>query len=152
MAFHWFPDKAGAVAVMGAALRPGGVLAILTAGAGGEESFRRVLRSLDPPAPPHLDATFDFAQRDIGDMEGYLEAAGLEPIDIWVERRTRRTSAEAYMARMRAVASHVTSGMGEQEQADLEARILAGMAAMADDAGRFVYDFCKLNVLARKSA
>jgi ubiquinone/menaquinone biosynthesis C-methylase UbiE len=152
MAFHWFPDKPGAVSAMAAKLRPGGVLAVLAAGAGGEEAFREVLRSLDPPAPPHLDATFDFAQRDIPQIEEYLEAAGLEAIDVWIERRGRAVAPEAYLARMRAVASHVTAGMSPEEFADLDARINAATNAAAGPDGLFHYEFCKLNVIARKPA
>lgn len=150
MAFHWFPDKAAAIGAMAARLRPGGVLAVLAVGAGGETAFRHVLRSIDPPAPPHLDATFDFAQRDIPQMEEYLEAAGLEPIDVWIERRSRRTTPEAYLARMRAVASHVMAGMAPDEFADLDARINAATQAAVGEDGLFHYDFCKLFAIARR--
>lgn len=151
MAFHWFPDKAGALAAMGAKLRPGGVLAILTSGVGADGAFRDVLRSITPPVPPHLDATFDFAQRDIPDLEGYLDAAGLEPIDVWMERRARVADPDAYLARMRAIASHVMAGMDPEMLADLDARIDAVTRA-ASDADGFHYEFSKLYVLARKPA
>lgn len=152
MAMHWFPDKAGAAVAMAAALKPGGVIGILQSGAEGENEFREVLRALDPPAPPAWDAAFDFVQRDVGEMRDYLIAAGLEPIDIWMERRLRRTSTEAYLDRMRVVASHITAGsMTEDEVAVLMERIAEGTRAISGPRG-FEYTFTKLYAIARKPA
>ena len=79
------------------------------------------LRSLDPPAPREWDAAFDFAQRDVDHMESYLVQAGLEPLDIWIEKRLRHSTPEAYMERMRVVASHVTpADIPAEELEDLE--------------------------------
>ncbi len=150
MAMHWFPDKAGAALAMARAVRPGGVLAILQSGAGGEVEFREVLRAMDPPAPPAWDAAFDFVQRDVDQMETYLVDAGLEPIDIWMERRLRRCSVEAYLERMRVVASHITAGTLDEDQiAELMERVAEGTRAVSGSRG-FEYTFTKLYAVARK--
>ena len=150
MAMHWFPDKAGAAVAMARALRPGGAIGILCSGAGGETEFREVLRGLDPPVPREWDAAFDFAQRGVGDMEAYLVDAGLEPVDVWMERRVRRTPVEEYLDRMRVVASHVTSGdIGEAELAEVMERVAAAMRAASGPRG-FEYTFTKLFAVARK--
>jgi ubiquinone/menaquinone biosynthesis C-methylase UbiE len=150
MAMHWFPDKPGAAVAMARALKPGGVIGILCSGRGGEQEFRDVLSRLDPPAPKEWDAAFDFVQRDIAEMEQYLTDAGLETVDVWMERRLRRTSAEAYLERMRVVASHITSGiLSDDEVAALMERIAAGTQAVSGPRG-FEYTFTKLYAVARK--
>lgn len=150
MAMHWFPDKPGAAAAMARALKPGGVIAILCSGRGGEQEFRDVLSRLDPPAPQEWDAAFDFVQRDIAEMERYLTDAGLDPVDVWMERRLRRTSAEAYLERMRVVASHITAGiLSDDEIADLMQRVTTGTRAVSGPHG-FEYTFTKLYAVARK--
>lgn len=152
MAMHWFPDKAGAAVAMARPLVPGGVLGILCSGAGGEHEFRQVLRDLDPPGPPEWDVAFDFVQRDVSDMETYLVDAGLEPIDIWMERRQRYSSPEAYLERMRVVASHITAGsLTDEEVAELLERVAAGIDAVSGPRG-FGYTFTKLFAVARKPA
>lgn len=150
MAMHWFPDKAGAAVAMARPLVPGGVLGILCSGAGGEHEFREVLRSMTPACPPEWDAAFDFAQRDVADMETYLVDAGLEPVDIWMERRRRFATPEAYLERMRVVAGHITAGtMTEDEVAELLVRVEAGVNAVSGSRG-FEYTFNKLYAIARK--
>ncbi len=152
MAMHWFPDKAGAAVAMARPLIPGGVLGILCSGAGGEDEFRQVLRALDPAGPPEWDAAFDFVQRDVAQMETFLVDAGLEPIDIWMERRRRFSTPEAYLERMRVVASHITAGnMTEDEVAALLERVNAGIHAVSGPRG-FEYTFAKLYAIARKPA
>ncbi len=153
MAMHWFPDKPAATVKMAETLKPGGVIAILCSGRGGEHEFRAVLAGLDdPPAPPAWDAAFDAVQRDVDELETYLVAAGLEPIDIWMERRLRHTTPEAYLERMRVVASHITAGdLDEAEVASLMEQVGAGMAAVSGPRG-FAYSFTKLYAVARKPA
>lgn len=152
MAMHWFPDKAGATVAMAAALRPGGVLGILCSGAGGEGEFREVLRNLPAPGCPEWDAAFDEVQRDVDDMEGYLVGAGLEVDDVWMERRTRRTSPEAFLERMRVVASHITASiMSDDERAELMRNVTAGVQAVSGPRG-FEYTFTKLFAVAHKPA
>ena len=149
MAMHWFPDKPGAAARMAEPLAPGGVMGILCSGTGGDQEYREVMAALDPPAPPEWDATFDFALRDVDQMEDYLLGAGLEPIDIWMERRIRHTTPEAYMERMRVVAGHVTSHLTTEELDDYSRRILEGMEAVSGPRG-FRYTFNKLYAVAQK--
>jgi ubiquinone/menaquinone biosynthesis C-methylase UbiE len=151
MAMHWFPDKGGAAIKMAETLRPGGIIGILCSGRGGEHEFRAVLAGLsNPPAPPAWDAAFDAVQRDVDEMETYLVGAGLDPVDIWMERRLRRTTPEAYLERMRVVASHITAGeLDEAQVAELMAQVEAGMHAAAGPRG-FEYTFTKLYAVARK--
>jgi SAM-dependent methyltransferase len=149
MALHWFPDKPGAVAAMARALAPGGVMAILCSGRGAEHEFRDVLRGLDPPAPPEWDAAFDQVQRDIEELEDYLEGAGMVPQDVWMERRIRRTPPEAYLERMRVVAGHITPSLDPDERADLERRLTAATHAASGPRG-FEYTFTKLFAIARR--
>ncbi len=151
MAMHWFPDKAGATVKMAEALRPGGVIAILCSGRGGEQEFREVLATLtDPPAPANWDAAFDAVQRDVDEMEEYIVGAGLEPIDIWMERRLRRTDPAAYLERMRVVASHITAdSLDEAGVASLMTQLEAAMRVASGPRG-FEYHFTKLYAVARK--
>ncbi len=150
MAMHWFPDKPGAAKAMARPLVPGGVIGILCSGRGGEDEFREVLRSLTPPAPSSWDAAFDQVQRDVDEMEEYLVGAGLDIVDIWMERRLRHTTVEAYLERMRVVASHITAGeRDEAAVADLLARTAARMHEVSGPRG-FAYNFTKLYAIARK--
>ena len=148
MAMHWFPDKPGAAVAMARALKPGGVIGILCSGRGGEREFRDVLSRLDPPAPKEWDAAFDFVQRDVHEMEQYLTDAGLEPIDVWMERRRRATPPDAFMARTRAVAGHLL-GNPPGGFSELDRRIEAALHEAAGPDG-FVYDYCKLFAVARR--
>ena len=85
-------------------------------------------------------------------METYLIDAGLEPIDIWMERRRRFSTPEAYLERMRVVASHITAGtMTQDEVAQLMERVATGIKAVSDARG-FEYTFAKLYAIARKPA
>lgn len=152
MAMHWFPDKPGAAVAMAAALKPGGVIGILQSGAGGDNEFREILRSLDPPAPPAWDAAFDFALRDVDEMRDYLVAAGLEPIDIWMERRLRRTPIETYLERMRVVASHIMSGSSSADEVAQLMECIADRAREVSGPRGFEYTFTKLFAIARKPA
>lgn len=149
MAFHWFPRKQRAVQAMADALKPGGVLAILTSGAGGEGEFRRILARLEPGVPTWVGA-FETVQRDIPDMERYFAAAGLEPVDIWAERRIRRMTPAAYLERMRVVAGHIAPDGGDDRRQELEREVSEAVAAACDAEGRFAYTFVKLFALARK--
>lgn len=146
MALHWFPDKTGAVDRMARAVRPGGVLAILTIGRGGEEAWRQVLE--DVGAPPEWTGWFAENQRDEREMDADLRAAGLEPLDVWMERRVRHTDPDAFMARTRAVAGHLLrnppDGVGE-----LDRRIHRGLHDAAGPLG-FAYEYCKLYAVARR--
>jgi ubiquinone/menaquinone biosynthesis C-methylase UbiE len=149
MAFHWFPFKARAMQAMARTLRPGGVIAILCSGSGGEGEFRHLLSRLEPGVPTWVGA-FETVQRDIPDMERYLAGAGLEPVDVWMERRIRRTDPVAYMERMRVVAGHITADTGAGEREDLERRVEEALAGACEADGRFRYTFTKLFTIARR--
>ena len=142
------PDKPGAVARMARALRPGGVIGILTAGRGGEEAWRELLERMG--APEEWTGWFAVNQRDVDEMADDLRAAGLEPLDVWMERRQAPRHPDAFMARTRAVAGHLLGnppgGLGELDQ-----RVEAALRAAAGPEG-FVYDYCKLFAVARRPA
>ncbi len=146
MALHWFPDKPGAVARMGRALRPGGVMGILTAGAGGEEAWRQLLE--DVGAPPEWTGWFALNQRDVDEMAADMRAAGVEPLDVWIERRRRATPPDAFMARTRAVAGHLL-GNPPGGFSELDQRIEAALHAAAGPDG-FEYDYHKLFAVGRR--
>ncbi len=145
MALHWFPDKTGAIARMGRALRPGGVIGILTAGRGGEDAWRELLQRAGAPA----DWTGWFAvnQRDVDEIAADIRAAGLQPIDIWMERRRRHTDPDAFMARTRSVAAHLL-GNPPGGFSELDQRIECALRDAAGPEG-FEYDYCKLYAVAR---
>lgn len=151
MAFHWFPDKPGAIAAMGRPLRPGGVLGVLASARGTDQEFLEVLRAVDPPVPAAWIDVFDQIQRSADEVAGYAEDAGLEVLDAWEERRVRRTSPEAYLARIQAVASHLSSDMDPDEALAHGERVAAGVAAAAGPRG-FEYAFVKLFLVARRPA
>jgi SAM-dependent methyltransferase len=149
MAFHWFPEKAAAVAAMARRLRPGGVLGILASGRGTDEELRRLLREIEPPVPAAWIDVFDLIQRDCEELGEYLEAAGLEVLDAWEERRVRRVTPEAYLARIAAVASHLSEGMDPAEAEAHHARVSRAVTGAAGPEG-FAYTFVKLFGVARK--
>ncbi|HWH14212.1 MAG TPA: class I SAM-dependent methyltransferase [Miltoncostaeaceae bacterium] len=148
MALHWFPDKPAAVARMARALRPGGLMGVLTAGRGGEDAWREVLERVG--APPAWTGWFAHNQRDVDEIAADMRAAGLEPLDVWMERRRRATPPEAFMARTRAVAGHLLANP-PGGFSDLDRRIEAGLHSAAGPDG-FVYDYCKLFAVARRPA
>ncbi len=148
MAYHWFQHRWEAARAMARAMRPGAVLAILCSGKGGEQAFRDIIADVEPINYTLLGA-YDGNLRDIPEMEGYLVAAGLEPIDIWMERRTRYVPVEAYMERMRVVAGHIIGDPAKPEIAGWLAEVEARMRERSGPRG-WTYDFMKLFALARK--
>jgi hypothetical protein len=78
-----------------------------------------------------------------------MEQAGLEVIDVWEERRVRRVSPEAYMARINAVASHLSGGMDPDEAEAHGARVAQGVADATGPRG-FEYAFVKLFGIGRR--
>lgn len=149
MAFHWFPDKPGAVAAMARRLRPGGVLGILASGRGTDEQFRRILEGIDPPVPRAWIEVFDQIQRTADQLAGYVEDAGLEVIDAWEEHRTRRTAPEAYLARIQAVASHLSEDMDPDAAAAHGERVTRAVMGAAGPRG-FEYAFVKIFAVGRR--
>ncbi|WP_217914549.1 class I SAM-dependent methyltransferase [Miltoncostaea marina] len=150
MAYHWFPRKWAAAAAMARALRPGGVVAILMSGRGGEQAYRDVIANVEPINYRWLGA-FDGNLRGQEEMEDYLVQAGLEPLDVWMETRVRHTTVEAYMERMRVVAGHMIGDQSEAEVADYVAKIEAELRARSGPRG-WRYEFAKLFAIARKPA
>jgi ubiquinone/menaquinone biosynthesis C-methylase UbiE len=148
MAYHWFPRKWEAAKAMARALKPGGVLAILMSGRGGEQAYRDVISNIEPINYRWVGA-FDGNLRSVPEMEDYLVQAGLEPVDIWMETRVRHTSVEAYMERMRVVAGHVIGDQSEAEVAEYVAKIEAELRARSAPRG-WRYEFAKLFAIARK--
>jgi SAM-dependent methyltransferase len=149
MAFHWFPDKPGAVTAMARRVRPGGALGILASGAGTDAEFRAILEAIEPPVPPGWTEVFDIIQRSADEVAGWIEAAGLEVIDAWEERRVRRTDPDAYLARISAVASHLSAGMDPDEAAAHRERVVRAVHAAAGPRG-FEYAFVKLFAIAHR--
>lgn len=148
MAYHWFPRKWEAAKAMARTLKPGGVMAILCSGRGGDQAYREILANLEPPNYVWL-GTFDAVQRDIPEMEDYLLQAGLEVEDVWMERRVRHTTVDAYMERMRVVAGHL---IGDPSDGDVKAYMDQIEQAMREASGPrgWTYDFTKLFAVARK--
>lgn len=146
MALHWFPDKPGAVARMARALRPGGVMGILTAGRGGEEPWAQLLADIG--APEAWTGWFAANQRDVDEIAADLRAAGMEPLDIWMERRRRHTPPADFMARTRSVAAHLL-GNPPGGYSELDQRIEAALHERSGPEG-FEYDYCKLFAVARR--
>lgn len=149
MALHWFADKAGAVREMAARLRPGGLLAILAGGEGVENEYRDLLLSLDPPVPARWNQIYERAPTSERQMLGFLAEAGLEPVDVWIERRLRQTPVDDFLERMRIVAGHTSSDLDPAEVEDHRRRVREAMIAQAGPKG-FEYHFCKLFAVARK--
>lgn len=148
MAFHWFSRKDAALAAMARALRPGGVIGVLTAGRESERELRTIMAGV-PGLPDSWHAVFDLIHRDERDLEDLMEGAGLQPIDIWAERRRRRLSAQGYLDRIRATSWQVS---GDLEPAEAEAhweRLSAAVHAAAGARG-FEYTFVKTFGVARQ--
>lgn len=149
MAFHWFPDKPRALAAMARRLRPRGVLGLLASGRGSDAEFLAVLRGIDPPVPAPWIDVFDDIQRSADEVAADAERAGLEVLDAWEERRVRRADPAAYLARITAVAGHLSSDMDPEEAAAHGARVVDAVAAAAGPRG-FEYGFVKLFLVARR--
>jgi ubiquinone/menaquinone biosynthesis C-methylase UbiE len=149
MALHWFPDRHAAMLAMARTLRPGGVLALLAPGPEHDAEFVALSRSADPPILPELADSIVANQVFPEEMRGYLADAGLEEVDLWVERRRRRLAPERYLARMQAVGSHLWAHRTPEDRDDQLAR--AGSALAAVSSGDvFDYTFTKLLVIARR--
>lgn len=149
MAFHWFPDKAAALAEMARCVRPGGVVGVLTAGRGTDAELLSVMRAMDPPVPPAWTGVFDHIHRDVREMHELMRGAGLDPVDVWSETRWRSTPVEAYLARLQAVASHLSSDLPPEEARAHGERLGAALAARSGPDG-FAYSFVKLFAVARR--
>jgi ubiquinone/menaquinone biosynthesis C-methylase UbiE len=148
MAYHWFQHRRLAAEGMARAMKPGAVVAILCSGKGGEQAYQDIIADVEPINYEWLGA-FEGNLRDIPEMAGYLTAAGLEPIDIWMERRIRTVPVEAYMERMRVVAGHIIGDPSKPEIASWLATVEERMRERSGPDG-WTYEFMKLYALARK--
>ncbi len=149
MAFHWFPEKPRSMAAMAAALRPGGTLGLLTAGRGSDRELQEIMRGLDPPVPAEWSQVFDLIHRDEREIEDLVVAAGLEPVDVWSERRRRRVPAERFLARIAASSAHVSADLDPEAVArDWERLSEAVRAAEGPDG--FETTFVKTFAVARR--
>lgn len=118
MAFHWFPDRFAAAAAMVDAVRPGGIVAALAPAWGSDREFVEAAERIDPPAPPEWFAAFTRFLVDPAEMESAFAATPVDLLDVWVEERLRRAPPEAFLERMRTVATHVflkTPGYPEEQ-------------------------------------
>ena len=149
MAFHWFPEKPAALAAMARRLKPGGVLGILASGTGTDEEFRRILDAIEPPVPRPWVDVFGLIHRSVEELTGYMEEAGIEPVDVWEERRVRHVTPEAFMARITAVSSHLSSDMDPGEVEAHGARVVQGVIDATGPRG-FTYTFVKLFGIGRR--
>lgn len=150
MALHWFPDRDAAIAAMAAKVAPGGVLGLVAPGPGHDFEYTEVLRSVEPPVPREVIEIFFTAQVFPDPVEDAMVAAGLEPVDVWVERRHRRVPPERYMARITTVGSHVWSRLMSPTDADaMVERVTAAVEAAAGLRG-FEYTFTKTYAIARR--
>ncbi len=150
MALHWFPRRGEAIAAMARKLTPGGVLGIVAPGPGHDHEYTEVLRAVRPPVPAQVVDVFDTAQVFPDETEEQIVAAGLEPVDVWVEHRRRRVPPERYMARITTVGSHVWSElMGADAAADMVERITEAVRRAAGPRG-FEYTFTKTYAVARR--
>jgi SAM-dependent methyltransferase len=148
MAFHWFPDKPGALGRMAECLHPGGVLGILTGGQGVSQEYVDIMTALDPPVPAPWVEIYESGPVSERQMLGWLEDAGLTPLDVWIERRLRRAPTDEILEWMHVVGSHLDDGIPPDEVARHRARIREAMLAAEGPRG-FEYHFCKLFALAR---
>ncbi len=149
MAFHWFPEKPAAIAAMGRRLRPGGVLGILASASGTDAEFRTVLEEVRPPVPAGWTGVFDVIQRSADEVAGWMGDAGLEVIDAWEERRVRRQDPDAYLARISAVASHLSATLDPDEAAAHFERVTRAVHAASGPDG-FRFAFVKLFAIGRR--
>ena len=150
MALHWFPQRGKAITAMARKVAPGGVLGLVSPGPGHDLEYTKVLRTVQPPVPPQVIAIFFASQILPDEVEEQLVAAGLEPIDVWVETRRRRVAPERYMARITTVGSHVWTQIMSPADADaMVERVTAAVEAAAGPRG-FEYTFTKTYAIARR--
>jgi len=148
MALHWFDDRRAAMIAMAKTLRPGGILGLLGPGPGHDAQFVALSRASTPPILPELADSIVSNEIYPEEMRGYLDDAGLEVVDLWVEARERRVPADRYLDRMRAVGSHLWAHRTPEDRDRQLARAEAALRALSPD-GTFVYAFTKLLVIAR---
>jgi ubiquinone/menaquinone biosynthesis C-methylase UbiE len=152
MALHWFPERESAVAAMARALAPGGALGILAPGPHHDRETVERIRATGDPVLARMADAIDDNQVDPDVLGGYITVAGLEPLDVWTERRHRTVTADSYAARLEAVASHIWADLPDAGQADAIARMRTLLDEHADAEGRYSYHFVKTFAIARAAA
>ena len=152
MAFHWFDDRRAAAAAMVDAVRPGGLVAALAPARGADEEFFAAVERLDPPAPPEWMAARTRFIVDPEEMDAAFRATDVDLLDVWVEERRRRATPDAFLERMRTVATHVflrTPGYPEEELEDAWRRTEIEIRRMSGSRG-FEWAFNKVYVVGRR--
>ena len=150
MALHWFTERPAAIALMARALAPGGVLGILAPGPGHDAETVALINRTGDPLMARLAESILSNEVDPDVLTGYLVAAGLEPLDVFTETRSRATPASFYSGRLDAVASHLWSDLPPAEQEQTLARMHALIENAADHEGLYRYHFVKTYAVARK--
>jgi SAM-dependent methyltransferase len=150
MALHWFTERAVAIARMGMALAPGGVIGILAPGPAHDRETVALVRALGDPALGRLADSIEDNEIDPDVLAGHLAAAGLAPRDVWTETRLRAVTPAAYGARMEAVASHLWSDLPPDEQRAVAGRMRALFEDAAGADGLYRYSFVKTFAIATR--
>lgn len=149
MALHWFTRRPEAVTLMARALAPGGVLGVLAPGPHHDAHTVALIRRTGDAGLIRLADSIESNEVDPDVLAGYLAAAGLEPLDVWTETRSRVTTAQAYGARLDAVASHLWADLHAADQAEVSARLHALLDGAAGPDGLYRYRFVKTFAIAR---
>lgn len=149
MALHWFAERRAAIALMARALAPGGVLAVLAPGPGHDRMTVERIRASGDPLLGRLADVIVANEVDPDLLAEYVSSAGLTPLDVWTERRTRRVEPAAYAARLEAVASHIWSDLTPEGQAEALVRTRTLLEAHAEADGLYRYRFVKTFAVAR---
>jgi malonyl-CoA O-methyltransferase len=150
MTLHWVPDRGGAVAAMARLLRPGGVLGVLCSGRGSDGEYRDLIDGLEPAVPRELVDAYDRMQAGEDELEAHVTAAGLEVVDVWIERRRKHLPPDRFLARKRATESALMPDIGEGEREAVWARIGDAVRAASGPRG-FAYTFNKAYAVARRA-
>lgn len=149
MALHWFPRRADAIALMARALAPGGVLGILAPGPRHDRETVELIRASGDAELGRLADSIVSNEVDPDVLTGYLQRAGLEPVDVWTETRRRAVPPAAYAARLEAVATHLWADLAPEEQAAVLVRLRALLDSAAGEDGMHRYRFVKTFAIAR---
>jgi len=108
-----------------------------------------MIRAMGDPLMGRLADSIESNEVDPDVLAGYLQASGLEVLDIWTERRRRATPAASYSGRLDAVASHLWADLPADEQAGALAEMHRVIEGAADADGVYRYHFVKTFAIAR---
>ena len=79
-----------------------------------------------------------------------MRDAGLDVVDAWEERRVRRADPDAYMARIGAVASHLSASMDPDEAEAHNERVVRAVTRRRDRRASGPHSAVKLYGVARR--